>query len=168
VTTRNLSTNGQLLSETNSVGVLNGLMLSNVYDGIRRRTGVSVWRNGSLLWGYTNGYDINSRLLTVSDGTNSAAYYYVANSSTVNGSVRIFHGSAPGGHGAISSRIPANSHFCKWGCERVPPSFLRLPGVSSGLRPLPPLMPTGPARHERRLGAHDSLIRGLTEVRNYD
>ena len=73
----------KFVSETNSGGVLNGLMVSNTYDGLQRRTGVAVWRNGLLLWGYTNGYDDASRITSVSDGINSATYYYVANSSSV-------------------------------------------------------------------------------------
>ena len=67
-----------------SGGVLNGLGVSNVYDSLLRRTGVSVVNSPSTILSsaaYT--YDAASRLSTVSDGSNPATYSYVANSPLV-------------------------------------------------------------------------------------
>ncbi|HXC35673.1 MAG TPA: RHS repeat-associated core domain-containing protein, partial [Candidatus Acidoferrales bacterium] len=73
----------QLLSETYSGGQLDGLSVSNVYDGLLRRTNLTV-NSATTLASTAYGYDAASRLLTVSDGTNTAAYTYIGNSSLIN------------------------------------------------------------------------------------
>jgi YD repeat-containing protein len=72
-----------VLSESNSVGILNGLTVTNQYDQYLRRTNMALL-NGSSTWCQSlYSYDNASRLASVSDGTNKAAYSYLANSSLV-------------------------------------------------------------------------------------
>jgi RHS repeat-associated protein len=68
------------LSEAFSGGPLNALSVTNGYDNLLRRTNVTV-NSAATLVSTSYGYDAASRLSTVSDGTNSAAYTYLANSS---------------------------------------------------------------------------------------
>jgi YD repeat-containing protein len=70
VTTRALNDVGELLQETNAGGVLSHLSVSNVYDGVLRRTNMSVLSNTTVLARTTNSFDGASRLQTVSDGVN--------------------------------------------------------------------------------------------------
>src|SRR5579863_1539257 len=58
-------------------------MISNQFDACLRRTNMTLWNGSSNLCQTTNGYDGASRLALVSDGTNSATYSYLANSSLV-------------------------------------------------------------------------------------
>ena len=76
---------GQVLSESYTGGPLDGVSVTNGYDQYLRRTTLSVLSGGGsqLLASTAYGYDAASRLATVSDGTNTAAYGYVANSSLV-------------------------------------------------------------------------------------
>jgi RHS repeat-associated protein len=77
------SEGGQLLREGYTGGTLDGLSITNIYDSLLRRTNVSVKNGTSVLAGTGYGYDNASRLATVTDGTNSATYTYVANSPLV-------------------------------------------------------------------------------------
>jgi len=75
---------GGILSVTNASGVLAGLKVEYEYDSIGRRTNTLFFTNNAaavLAHGYT--YDAASRLRAVSDGTYSAAYSYLANSSLI-------------------------------------------------------------------------------------
>lgn len=72
---------GNLLSEYWSNGPLNGLALTNSYDGLQRRTNLAVYSGSSLLTSNSYSYDSASRLSSVSDGTHSAEYSYLTNSS---------------------------------------------------------------------------------------
>ena len=74
---------GELLTESYSSGPLNGLSVSNSYDALLRRTSVSLLSGSQVLASTKYTYDAVSRLATVSDGTNGAAYSYVANSPLV-------------------------------------------------------------------------------------
>ena len=75
---------GNLLQESYSGGPLNSISVTNSYDELRRRTNISVLSPSSQLLSSTAyGYDAASRLLTVSDGTNSATYDYLDNSLLV-------------------------------------------------------------------------------------
>ena len=75
---------GQLIGESYTSGPLNGFSVTNGYDRILRRTALSlVNSSSSVMAASTYGYDYISRLSTVSDGTNTANYSYVANSSLV-------------------------------------------------------------------------------------
>jgi RHS repeat-associated protein len=75
---------GQVLSETNSGGTLNGLCLTNGYDQFMRRTNMILLLNGSALVQSTNTFDAASRLLSIGDCLgNTATYSYVANSPLV-------------------------------------------------------------------------------------
>lgn len=67
---------GLLLSEN-----LNGMVVSNRNDSVLRRTNLAVLAGGTTQF-YTAGYafDAAGRLSSVTDGTNSATYSYVANS----------------------------------------------------------------------------------------
>jgi RHS repeat-associated protein len=82
------------LGETYSGGLLDGLATTNIYDSLLRRTSLTLLgaaSSASPSTAYT--YDAASRLSTVSDGTNSAAYFYVANSSLVDHIVFAHNGS---------------------------------------------------------------------------
>ncbi len=78
VTSRLYSEAGLLLSET-----MNGLVVSNRFDELLRRTNVAVVVNGSVVASTGYGFDLASRLAMVTDGTNSATYSYVANSPRI-------------------------------------------------------------------------------------
>ena len=69
---------GLLLSENQ-----NGIVVSNRYDELQRRTNVAVVIGGTILASTGYLYDNASRLLTVTDGTNSATYSYIANSPLI-------------------------------------------------------------------------------------
>jgi RHS repeat-associated protein len=75
----------QLLGETYSGGPLDGLSITNGYDQYLRRTNLVTQQSSNPLTQQFFGYDAASRLLTVSDGTNTAAYAYVGNSSLIGG-----------------------------------------------------------------------------------
>ncbi len=74
---------GHLAAEQHTSGLLSGITVTNDYDGLLRRTGLTVLTNGGLVYQALYGYDAASRMLTVSDGTNNATYGYVTNSSLV-------------------------------------------------------------------------------------
>jgi len=76
-----LHPSGLLVSESWSGGTLNGFALTNIYDSLLRRTTNGVVNStGAWITMSTNSYDAASRLSTVSDGSNSAAYAYLQNS----------------------------------------------------------------------------------------
>jgi RHS repeat-associated protein len=79
-TTRALDDAGNLLSESYSGGPLDGVTVTNRYDQFLRRTNLSVLYQQSTLQTINFSYDSASRLKTVSSGTSSAGYSYVANS----------------------------------------------------------------------------------------
>jgi RHS repeat-associated protein len=73
----------ELLTESFSGGVLNGLSVTNGYDQYMRRTNLTALASG-VLNRTIYGYDNASRLSGVSDGNNnSSAYSYLANSPLV-------------------------------------------------------------------------------------
>jgi RHS repeat-associated protein len=72
-----------VLSESYSGGILNGVIVTNQFDSCLRRTNMTLMNGSTVLCQTTNGYDGASRLAVVSDGTNSAIYSYLANSSLV-------------------------------------------------------------------------------------
>jgi RHS repeat-associated protein len=80
-TTRFYNDAGDLLSETYSGGTLGGLRVTNEYDGLLRRTNLAVYSGSTRVAATAYGYDAASRLKTVSDGTNTAAYSYLTDSS---------------------------------------------------------------------------------------
>jgi hypothetical protein len=71
------------LGESYFGGVLGGLAVTNFYDGLLRRSTLSVVKGSSSVASTLHGYDAASRLLTVSDGVNCATYSYLDPSSTV-------------------------------------------------------------------------------------
>jgi RHS repeat-associated protein len=73
---------GQLLTESYSGGTLNGLTVTSGYYSYLRRTSLSVNTQPSNI-NHSFTYDNASRLQTVSDGTHSATYSYLANSPLV-------------------------------------------------------------------------------------
>ena len=73
----------QLLTESYSGGTLNGLSVTNGYDQYLRRTNLTALNGSTVLARSTYGYDSASRLKTVADGVNKAAYSYLANSPLV-------------------------------------------------------------------------------------
>ncbi len=78
--TRAYSPAGQLFAESYSGSVLDGLSITNTYDASLRRSSLTLQPlNSSTIYSY----DSASRLSTVSDGTNSATYAYLANSPLV-------------------------------------------------------------------------------------
>jgi hypothetical protein len=75
---------GELLGEAYTGGPLNGLSVTNGYDSLLRRTSVSLLNASSVILASTKyTYDAASRLASVSDGTNTANYSYLANSPLV-------------------------------------------------------------------------------------
>jgi len=64
-------------------GTLAGLSVTNGYDPYLRRTNLAALNSTTLLLQDIYGFDAASRLQKVTDGTNSAAYSYVANSPFV-------------------------------------------------------------------------------------
>jgi RHS repeat-associated protein len=83
VTTLTLNDAGETLTESYNGGPLNGLSVTNGFDSLLRRISVTVLNGSSVLARTTNSYDAASRLSTVSDGANAAAYSYLANSPLV-------------------------------------------------------------------------------------
>ncbi len=73
----------QVLSESYSGGPLNGLTVTNIYDSLLRRTTNGLWNGSAWLTQTRYTYGAASRLLSVSDGTNSGTYSYIANSPLV-------------------------------------------------------------------------------------
>jgi RHS repeat-associated protein len=75
----------ELLGESFSGGVLNGLSVTNGYDAYLRRTVLSALSSGSQFLSDAYGYDYASRLASVTDviNNNSASYAYLANSMLV-------------------------------------------------------------------------------------
>ncbi len=74
----------QTLSETNVTGVLAGTSITNGFNSAFRRTSLGLFRtNVARALDVSFGYDTASRLQTVSDGTYSATYAYLANSPLV-------------------------------------------------------------------------------------
>ena len=73
----------EVLTETYTGGTLNGLSVTNAYDTYLRRTNLTARNGATLLTSATNTYDAVSRLATISDGTQSATYTYLANSPLV-------------------------------------------------------------------------------------
>ena len=74
---------GEVLSESYAGGVLAGFSVTNGYDADLRRIICVTLSNSTVLTATTNNFDAASRLSTVSDGTNSATYSYIANSPLV-------------------------------------------------------------------------------------
>lgn len=74
---------GQLLAEVHGAGVLDGLAITNTYDHLLRRTNLAAFNASTGLTATAYGYDYASRMASVSDGTNSAHYGYLANSALV-------------------------------------------------------------------------------------
>ncbi|MBI3870960.1 MAG: RHS repeat-associated core domain-containing protein [Verrucomicrobia bacterium] len=76
---------GQVISEKSTAGTLSGLALTNVYDTFLRRNSSKavVVSPASTLIAMTYGYDAASRLTSVTNGTYSATYSYIANSPLV-------------------------------------------------------------------------------------
>lgn len=82
--TRLFSDVGLLLAENHATGPLAGLAVSNRYDQYLRRTNLSILNlPSSILYSQSYGFDSVGRLATVSSGTNTAAYGYLANSPPV-------------------------------------------------------------------------------------
>jgi RHS repeat-associated protein len=83
VTTRVFNDAGNLVSESYSGGPLDGFSITNGYDRFLRRTNLVVLHSITPILQQSFSYDASSRLGTVSDGTNTAGYSYVANSPLV-------------------------------------------------------------------------------------
>ncbi|PWU08174.1 MAG: hypothetical protein C5B50_30145, partial [Verrucomicrobia bacterium] len=73
----------QLLSESISGGLLAGISITNGYDPLLRRTNLAVLQSNNPIIQQSFSLDGASRLATVSDGTNTASYGYLPNSSLV-------------------------------------------------------------------------------------
>jgi RHS repeat-associated protein len=82
IVNRFLADSGLLLSEAYSGGTLAGFNVTNTYDSLLRRATLQARTNTTTLSStLTYGYDNASRLESVSDGTYSATYAYLANSA---------------------------------------------------------------------------------------
>jgi RHS repeat-associated protein len=75
------STLERVLKEGSTSGILNSLGVTNTYDSLLRRSSVAVDGYSASLTRFA--YGDASRLLTVSNGVNSAGYQYVQNSDLV-------------------------------------------------------------------------------------
>jgi RHS repeat-associated protein len=73
----------QVLTEAYAGGTLDGFSITNGYDGFLRRTNNVMLHTGTTLATSFSTFDAASRLFSVSDGTNSATYSYLANSPLV-------------------------------------------------------------------------------------
>jgi len=80
-TTRSYGDAGDLLAEAYSGGPLNGLAVTNAFDSLLRRSAVALSNQTSTLVRF--GYDSASRLKSVTNGTATATYSYLANSPLV-------------------------------------------------------------------------------------
>jgi RHS repeat-associated protein len=74
---------GQLIKEVYSGGILNGMMVSNRYDSLYRRTKLWVSKGSTVFNSKTYTFDGASRHKTATDGTRTATYTYLSNSSLV-------------------------------------------------------------------------------------
>jgi RHS repeat-associated protein len=74
---------GQMLGDGYLSGTFSGLFVTNQYDGFLHRTNSGANRTSTVLARTQYQYDPAGRFLTVSSGTASATYSYVANSSLV-------------------------------------------------------------------------------------
>ena len=74
---------GQVLTEAYTGGPQNGWAVTNGYDALLRRTNLVTLYGGVRQTVATNNYDAASRMGTISDGTNSATYSFLANSPLV-------------------------------------------------------------------------------------
>jgi YD repeat-containing protein len=75
---------GQLLIESFSGGLLDGLSATNGYDQFLRRTNLTALKSNNPFIQQSYGFDAASRLLTVNDDNNNVATYsYLANSPLV-------------------------------------------------------------------------------------
>ena len=72
---------GKTVAEAYSGGPLNGWSVTNGYDAFLRRTNMVLVSNTTPMWTNIFTYDAASRLATVSDTANSAAYSYLTNAS---------------------------------------------------------------------------------------
>lgn len=73
----------ELLSETYTGGPLDGVIVTNTYDSLLRRSSLTLNSQLSTLNSVSYGYDGASRLSTVTNGPNTATYTYLANSMLV-------------------------------------------------------------------------------------
>jgi RHS repeat-associated protein len=87
---------GQLLAEGHSGGPLDGITLTNTYDALLRREALTINHQLQSLSTTSYGYDGLSRLVTVTNGPNTAAYEWLGNSTLLsnlvlrhNGAVRL-------------------------------------------------------------------------------
>ena len=74
---------GEALTEAYAGGPWNGISITNGYDSLLRRTKLATLNASTLLTLVTNSYDAAGRVSVVSDGTNWAAYSYLANAALV-------------------------------------------------------------------------------------
>jgi RHS repeat-associated protein len=83
VCSRTYNDAGNLLTESWSGGPQDGISVTNGYDSLLRRTNLVVLNPSNVLYSVSYGFDPASRIFTVSDGTNTAGYSYLANSRLV-------------------------------------------------------------------------------------
>ena len=83
VTALTLNDAGCVLIEAYTNGPLNGWAVTNGYDALLRRTNLVTLYGGVRQTVATNNFDAASRMGTISDGTNSATYSFLANSPLV-------------------------------------------------------------------------------------
>ena len=80
-TTFSRNSAGQVVGESYIGGLLQGLAVTNLYDGLLRRTALGLGSDASTLTQFR--YDDASRLSGVINGTSSASYGYLVNSPLV-------------------------------------------------------------------------------------
>ena len=72
---------GQVVTESWSGGDLDGVGLTRSLDDLRRFSGLTVTRQGATLTSHSRGYDGASRVKTITQGTASATYAYLPQTS---------------------------------------------------------------------------------------
>jgi len=80
---RAYSIGNQLMSEQYTGGVPGGILVTNMYDSVSRRTNIGVYIGQGLVYNIGYQYDQAGRLSAVSDTTNTVTYGYLWRSMLV-------------------------------------------------------------------------------------
>ena len=82
--TRTFNTVGATLNETFTAGMLNGIQVSNGYDGLLRRQSLSAAMNATSLVSQAYGYDVYGRMGTIVSGAQTVTYGYYPTTGLLN------------------------------------------------------------------------------------
>jgi RHS repeat-associated protein len=82
--TRTYNVGGELQTEQITGGILNGVGITVGYDGLLRRSSLQTSQGATTLSNQAYGYDLASRLETITSGSQTATYVYYPNSGLLN------------------------------------------------------------------------------------